>query len=87
MIITEIRVGYGVTINLGNFQSARPQCELTAMLEGTEDADAAIVALFDQCRARVRDMARPLLKLKDTQIEAVWADLPETARHLMQEES
>jgi hypothetical protein len=51
--ITEIRVSYQTTANLGNYSNIKPALDLTAVLEPGEDPEAAIAGLMAQCRAYV----------------------------------
>ena len=39
MKITEIKINYGRTVNLGNFESLRLDIELSAAIDETDDAE------------------------------------------------
>lgn len=52
MVITGIKVTYGLTVNLGNFQNARPEVSLTAELHSDDNADEAYAALMETARKR-----------------------------------
>lgn len=53
MEITEVRVSYGRTVNLGQFQSERIDVAFGAKVAEGETADTVANALFDKATARV----------------------------------
>lgn len=55
--ITEIAVTYGVTKNLGNYESLRLDIKLSATLENGDDIDSEWANLMRQARQKLRDAA------------------------------
>lgn len=51
--ITEIKVNYGITANMGNFESLRVDVELSAKLGNDEDANAATDELYETAKSKV----------------------------------
>lgn len=78
-----IRVGYGITVNLGNFQSARVDYGLEIALGPGDTPANTAPQYFDEVRQEVRRMARPLLAAKDSKIDQIWVDLPPEVRQQM----
>lgn len=60
--ITTIRVVYGRRINLGDYNNAHLECELTAELDETDDPEAVSRQLWDSAREQVRAQAVPLVQ-------------------------
>lgn len=83
MKVTEVRVGYGVTVNLGDYQSARIDAGATAQLGPAETIEGAARELFIPVRRAVLERARPLLAREKTTIERVFMDLPPALRDEM----
>ena len=52
MKITKVAIRRGATINMGNYESARVDVELTADVEGTEGYGFVVGALASERRAR-----------------------------------
>ena len=57
MQVERVKVGFGTTINLGNFNSMRLDVEYEARIETGEDADEVIGALHNQAVAEVKRQA------------------------------
>ena len=55
MKVTRISVRYGRTHNLGDYNNVRPEIELTADLDRTDDLDAAIADLTTDARVFVEE--------------------------------
>lgn len=52
--IIEVRVNYGRTINLGNYESSRIDVELSAKILDGENSQEAIEDLRQMCRLKVQ---------------------------------
>ncbi len=76
MKITRVTVRYGRTANLGNYESAKVECELEAELEPDEVAAAVRLQLFAEAKAAVREQLVPLAKVRMAQIEEIIGTLP-----------
>ncbi len=76
MKITRVTVRYGRTANLGNYESAKIECELEAELEPDEVAAAVRLQLFAEAKAAVREQLTPLARLRIAQIEEIIGTLP-----------
>jgi len=72
--ITEIRVSYGRTHNLGNYSNVRPEVQLVAALDAGEDPAEARAALMAQARAFVHEEID--LALEGSDQAAVFSDEP-----------
>lgn len=57
MRVERVTVGFGCTLNLGNFNSARFDVQFEARLEEGEDALAAVHELHEQAVAEVKRQA------------------------------
>jgi len=67
MIVKQIAVSYGRTINLGNFNSARLECTMTADLEDAENTNEAALELWEQARDQVKGQCERLLEAANQQ--------------------
>ena len=76
MKLITITATYGVTINLGNYESAKVAMTLGAEIEENEDTEAANKQLFDMAREMVIARAKPLIERRDARIEGITANLP-----------
>lgn len=56
--INEIKASYGLTKNLGNFESLRLDITLSATLENGEDIDQAWGELLKEARQKLMDAAK-----------------------------
>lgn len=67
MKVKQISVSYGRTINLGNFESARFDCSMTADLEDVENTNEAALELWEQARDQVKGQVEHLLEAANQQ--------------------
>jgi hypothetical protein len=77
MKITKVTVGFGSTVNLGNFNSARFDVQLEAELEPGEDADTIINDLHLAARGHVQAQALPIVRKNQLRLEEVIRHLPD----------
>jgi hypothetical protein len=80
MRVTEITVTYGGKLNLGDYNSAHVEISLTALLDESDDAQAATAALFEQAKGAVRQQSTDLLKKTRTAATMAFAGLPVDVR-------
>lgn len=66
MKITECSVSYGRTINLGNFNSLRAECTLTAIVEEGDTQEGVCEELREKAREQVRLEVERLTKYGDS---------------------
>lgn len=60
--IITIRVVYGRRINLGDYNNAHLECELTADLDEADDPEVVSRTLWETARDQVRAQAVPLVQ-------------------------
>ncbi len=77
MQITKVTVGFGSTINLGNYNSARFDVQLEAELDEGEDVEQAVQQLHQQARDNVRRQALPIIRRNSERLEDIFRHLPE----------
>jgi len=54
MSITEIKVSVGLTINTGNYSSAKVEAGITASLKPEDDLSACFQICWDYCKKEVK---------------------------------
>ena len=69
---TKVSVGYGITINLGNYESARIDMSKERPLELDEDYEETLSIEFDHLVAEVEKKRDKLLKLYKQKREEGW---------------
>ena len=84
MQISEITVTYGGKLNLGDYNSAHVEISITALLDGTDDAQAATADLFEQAKGAVRAQSIELVKKVRTAATQAFAGLPVDVRESLE---
>jgi len=74
--VTKISLRYGRTVNLGNFESVKVECEIEAEIEEGDDPASARKVLHEQVKADVREQLLPLAKLRMEQVNEIISSLP-----------
>jgi len=69
---TKISVGYGITINLGNYESARIDISKERPLELDEDYEETLSVEFDHLVIEVEKKRDKLLKMYKQKREEGW---------------
>jgi len=69
---TKISVGYGITINLGNYESARIDISKERPLELDEDYEETLSIEFDHLVTEVEKKRDKLLKMYKQKREEGW---------------
>lgn len=92
MRITTINVTYARTFNLGDYNSARFECALSAELElaenaeeGDEDERAALEQLWQLAKDSVKAQALPVLRKREDEVAAIRSSLPAEVRSAIKE--
>ena len=80
MRVTTINVAYSRTFNLGDYNSAKFECALSAEMEEDEDEAAALAALWEVAKATVKAQALPVVRKRNDEVEAIRASVPELAQ-------
>jgi hypothetical protein len=76
MRIISINVTYARTFNLGEYNSMRLECALSADLDEDEDPAAAQAELWQLAKDSVKAQALPVLKRREDEIAAIRDSLP-----------
>lgn len=85
MRIREITVSYSRTFNLGDYNSARFECAITAELDDDDNDNEGEQEVLEDLRRIAREsvqaQALPVLKRRNEEIDAIRAALPAEVRH------
>lgn len=76
MRITAINVTYARTFNLGDYNSARFECALSAELDAGDAPDAVEAALWQLAKDSVKAQALPVIKKREADVAAIRDSLP-----------
>lgn len=76
MKVVAISVTYARTFNLGDYNSMRLECAISAELSEDDSLDAAQEALWLVAKDSVKAQAMPVLRKREDEIAAIRASLP-----------
>jgi hypothetical protein len=77
MRVKTITVGFGSTINLGNYNSARLDVQYEVELDEGEDAESVTRQIHEQAREEVRRQALPIVRRNNLKLDEIVRHLPE----------
>jgi hypothetical protein len=66
MKITELRIGFARTVNLGNFENARVEADLTAAIEEGDDLAQVCIGLQRDLRSALEETWKAQHKQRST---------------------
>lgn len=83
--ITKVKAGFGSTVNLGNYNSARFDVELEAELEAGDDPQEVMAALHEEAREEVKRQAVPIVRKNSQKLDDIFRHLPEDVQAAIKE--
>ena len=85
MNLKTVSVTYGRKFNLGDYNRATVDCTLWADLDADDDEAAAMTALLEMEKNKVKAQALPLLQKQTASVESIFMGLPLQVQQIIQE--
>lgn len=76
MRLKEVNVSYARTINLGDFNSAKIECSMSAEIDEGDDLDACMKACWEMAKSNVKAQALPLKGKQQLAVKEIFLGLP-----------